>query len=107
MNVVLSPESVAEVTKLGNYRAANGRAQTAIRARSPTSGRPRNRRRRRFPFPIAQREHPVLLRYHDYSRDRIASDQWTGIHANGINTYPLEWTRSWNGLDANPLESIA
>ena len=78
----------------------------SIRARSPTSGRPSNRRRRRFPFPIAQREHPLLLRYHDYSRDRIASDQWTGIHANGINTYPLEWTRSWNGLDANPLESI-
>ena len=91
-----------------SYRAAKARAQKA--GPGPLAGPGPARRAdpgRRVAFPPTCREHPVLLRYHDYSRDRIASDQWTGIHANGINTYPLEWTRSWNGLDANPLESIA
>ena len=39
-------------------------------------------------------------------RDAIG-DQWIGIHSNGIDTYPLEWTASWNGLVSNALESIA
>ena len=39
---------------------------------------------------------------------RNAGDgQWIGIHCNGIDTYPLEWTASWNGLVSNALASIA
>ena len=64
--------------------------------RFPASGGPKNPLRRRVALPPAYQEHPVLLRDHDYSRGG-GSDEWIAIHSNGIHTYPLQWTASWNG----------
>ena len=46
-----------------------------------------------------------MLRDHVVNCSGASSDEWIGIHCNGIHTYPLECIR--NGLDTYPLDSIA
>ena len=91
----------------GDYRAANGRAQLAASASIACP-----RRCRIFstgggftsdPPP----EGPDPSRDLASGRRDAIGDQWIGIHSNGMHTYPLKWTASWNGLVSNALESIA